>query len=151
VTDDELRQYAADLLLDHAQDVEFLTIHEAAEERLGHEISDEDARKVDTLMTKATVTVQIDGTTFESANDDGDDEDTAADDEPTEQRYALVSDDDDHHFVIHADRMDEWYGLDDDQINDGPEWAWQVGGAPNQVTFTNPLIFGEPLVTPSRE
>jgi hypothetical protein len=45
-----------------------------AEERLGHEISDEDARKVDALMTKATVTVEIDGETFESSSDDEDED-----------------------------------------------------------------------------
>jgi hypothetical protein len=75
VTDDELRQYAADLLLDHAHDVEFLSIVEMAPERLSHEISQEDAEKVYQLMTKATVTVEIDGTMFESANDDEEAED----------------------------------------------------------------------------
>jgi hypothetical protein len=61
------------------------------------------------------------------------------------KRYALVTDDDGHDYVIEADRRDEWYELDDDQINAGPAWAWPVGGAPSQVTFTDPLIFGEPL------
>lgn len=70
---------------------------------------------------------------------------------PAGPRYALVEDDDGHHYVVEADHVDEWYELDDDQINDGPAWAWPVGGAPNQVTFTNPLIFGEPLAAPSRE
>lgn len=62
-----------------------------------------------------------------------------------EKRYCVVSDDDGHHYVIEADHQDEWFTLTDDEINDGPEWAWSVGGAPNMVTFTNPLIFGEPL------
>jgi len=60
-------------------------------------------------------------------------------------RYCIVSDNDGHDYVIEADHVDEWYELDDDQINAGLSWAWPVGGAPNQVTFTNPLIFGEPL------
>lgn len=62
-----------------------------------------------------------------------------------ETRYCIVSDDDGHNYVIDASHVDEWYELDDDQINAGPEWAWLVGGSVNQVTFTNPLIFGEPL------
>lgn len=61
------------------------------------------------------------------------------------QRYCLVSDDDGHDYVIEVEHRDEWYELDDDAINDGPSWAWQVGGAPNQVTFTNPEIFGVPV------
>ncbi|HET9889692.1 MAG TPA: hypothetical protein VFQ42_04255 [Mycobacterium sp.] len=39
----------------------------------------------------------------------------------------------------------EGHELSDDEINDGPSWAWQVGGALNQVTFTAPEIFGEPV------
>jgi hypothetical protein len=62
-----------------------------------------------------------------------------------EQRYCIVTDDDGHTFVIEAEHEDEWFTLDDDQINAGPSWAWQVSGSTNQVTFTNPLIFGEPL------
>jgi hypothetical protein len=62
------------------------------------------------------------------------------------KRYALVQDDDCHWYVVEADRVDEWYELDDDQINAGQPWMRQVGGAPNQVTFTDPLIFGKPFV-----
>lgn len=65
--------------------------------------------------------------------------------QPEPKRYCLVSDDDGHHYVIEVEHRDEWYELDDDAINDGPAWAWQVGGAPNQVTFTNPVIFGVPV------
>jgi hypothetical protein len=58
VTDDEIREYATTLILDHARDVEYLSIHEMAEQHApSGEISDEDARKVDDLITKATVTV----------------------------------------------------------------------------------------------
>lgn len=53
MTDDEIREYATTLILERARDVEFLSIHEMAD----GEISDEDARKVDNLITKATVTV----------------------------------------------------------------------------------------------
>lgn len=61
------------------------------------------------------------------------------------QRYCLVSDDDGHHYVIEAEHHGEWYELDDDQINAGQTWAWQVGGAPSAVTFTDPEIFGKPI------
>lgn len=58
MTDDEIREYATTLILEHARDIEYLSIHEMAEEHLeGGEISDEDARKVDDLITKATVEV----------------------------------------------------------------------------------------------
>lgn len=60
-------------------------------------------------------------------------------------RYCLVTDDDCHHYVIEAEHRDEWYELDDDQINAGLPWAWQVGGEPGQVTFTAPEIFGQPV------
>lgn len=63
----------------------------------------------------------------------------------SEKRYCLVTDDDGHDFVIEAAQVDAWYELSDDEINEGLPWAWPVGGAPNQVTFTNPLIFGEEL------
>lgn len=62
------------------------------------------------------------------------------------QRYCLVSDDDGHHYVIEVEHRDEWYELDDSAINDGLAWAWLVGGAPNQVTFTDVEIFGDPIV-----
>jgi hypothetical protein len=61
------------------------------------------------------------------------------------QRYALVQDGDCHWYVIEAEHVEEFYELDDDAINDGQPWLWQVGGAPNQVTFTDPTIFGEAL------
>lgn len=57
MTDDELREYATTVVLDHARDVEGLAVYEMAEDNIGHEISDEDARKVLDLCRKATVTV----------------------------------------------------------------------------------------------
>jgi hypothetical protein len=57
MTDDELKDYATTLLLEHARDVQYLSIFEMAEEHLGEEISDEDAEKVDKLMAEATITV----------------------------------------------------------------------------------------------
>jgi hypothetical protein len=58
VTEDELREYAETLILEHARDVEFLSIHEMAEEHApGGVITDEEARVVDDLIAKATVTV----------------------------------------------------------------------------------------------
>ena len=57
MTDDELRAYATALILEHARDIEYLSIFEMAEEHTSASISDEDAAKVDQLLTKATVTV----------------------------------------------------------------------------------------------
>ena len=60
-------------------------------------------------------------------------------------RYLLQQDDDGHWYVIPADKRDEF----DTWLSDGyvtqpqPTWAWQVGGHPNNVTFTEPEIFGE--------
>lgn len=59
MTDDELREYATTLILEHCRDVEFMTIFEMAEEHTGEEISDEDARKVDALLTKAKIKVKF--------------------------------------------------------------------------------------------
>ena len=67
-------------------------------------------------------------------------------DQPELTRYTLVQDNSSYDYVIDASHVDEWYELDDDAINAGPPWAWQVGGALSAVTFTNPLIFGEPLM-----
>lgn len=61
------------------------------------------------------------------------------------QRYMLVSDDDGHDYVIEASHEVEWHGLDNDAINEGPAWAWPVGGSPTLVTFAAPLIDGDPL------
>jgi hypothetical protein len=58
MTEDECRAYAKALIEEHAIGVEFLTIHECAEDNVpGGVISDEDARAVDALIRAATVTV----------------------------------------------------------------------------------------------
>jgi hypothetical protein len=60
MTDEQLREYATTLILDHARDIEYLTIFEMADEHCeGGEISDEDAKRVDDLITKATVIVSF--------------------------------------------------------------------------------------------
>lgn len=60
MTEEELKDYATDLILAHARDVEYLSIFEMAETYLeAREISDEDAKKVNELMTKATITVSF--------------------------------------------------------------------------------------------
>lgn len=59
MTPDEIRAYATTLILDHARDVEYLTIHEMAEEHLdGGEISGDDAKAVSELISSATITVE---------------------------------------------------------------------------------------------
>ncbi len=58
MTPEERRDYAATLILNHARDVEYLTVHEMAEEHTeSGEISDEDAKAVHDLISKATVTI----------------------------------------------------------------------------------------------
>lgn len=59
MNEQELRRYAAGLILDHAQDIEYLSIHECAEDFTGEEISEEDARKVSALISRAIVTVRF--------------------------------------------------------------------------------------------
>lgn len=54
---EELREYAIDVILDHARDVEFSSLFDMAEHHLGHEIDIDDAHKVDRLITRATITV----------------------------------------------------------------------------------------------
>lgn len=59
MTDDELREYATTVILDHARDVEWLSLFEMAEEHLdGGEISDGDANEVMDLIRNATITVE---------------------------------------------------------------------------------------------
>jgi hypothetical protein len=81
VTDlDRLHRYAADLILDHATDVEYITISEVAENPEhgfpNGVISDEDVKVVDDLIERATVRVSwpdheyVYGNTFEDETDD---------------------------------------------------------------------------------
>lgn len=59
MTNDELREYATTLILEHARDIEYLTIFDMSEEHAGVYISDEDAEKVSELIGRATVTVEF--------------------------------------------------------------------------------------------
>lgn len=71
---DELRDYAATLILDHARNVEYLTIFEMAEDELGGELSEEDGRKVSDLINEATVVVSFPGTGVEYSSRDENEE-----------------------------------------------------------------------------
>jgi hypothetical protein len=60
MTEDERREYATALILEHARDISYLSIYEAAEEHAGvAEISDEDARAVHDLIVEASVSVSV--------------------------------------------------------------------------------------------
>lgn len=73
---DEHRQYAAELVLAHAQDVEYLSVFEMAWEYLEEgqlddgEVSDEDGRAVHDLIRTAVVTVTFPGCDLEWSNVD---------------------------------------------------------------------------------
>jgi hypothetical protein len=57
---DLLRDYAAELIFDHAPGVEWLTIHECAEDRDGFEdFTEEDALIVDSMINGSVVSVVI--------------------------------------------------------------------------------------------
>lgn len=59
MTADQIRAYAKALLIEHAKEVEYVSIHECAEESPhvpGGEIRDDDARAVSDLIASATVT-----------------------------------------------------------------------------------------------
>lgn len=71
---EEQRQYAAELVLAHAQDVEYLSVFEMAEEYHGEEIDDEDGRAVHDLVRTAIVTVTFPGCESEWTNEDEEDE-----------------------------------------------------------------------------
>lgn len=56
----ELEQYAADLILEAAKEIEFLTVFEGTDGREGFEnFSEEDAGQVWDLINGATITVLI--------------------------------------------------------------------------------------------
>lgn len=71
---------------------------------------------------------------------------------PAERRYQLESDNDSHRYLIPADRADEWDAWleipsDDPASWDVPEFAVAIDGG--AITFTNPMIGGEPVVFPA--
>jgi hypothetical protein len=55
MTESELKDYAYGLIMSHAQDVEWLTIHEMAEDF--EDFTDSDAHKVDELIGTAIIEV----------------------------------------------------------------------------------------------
>lgn len=58
MTDEDLKAYAEHLILSHATDVEWLSIHEMAEDYFnGEELADGDANEVQQFINTATVTV----------------------------------------------------------------------------------------------
>lgn len=60
MTRDERKEYARNLILSHARDIEYLTIFEASDEYLDAEISDDDADAVSCLIDSATISVSWD-------------------------------------------------------------------------------------------
>ncbi|HKR56385.1 MAG TPA: hypothetical protein VJS20_08790 [Gemmatimonadales bacterium] len=62
MTDEEMRDYAEALIVDHAIDVRFVTVIECYDEyawrKCDAEISEEDARKVHDLIHKAKITIE---------------------------------------------------------------------------------------------
>lgn len=65
LTEEEKYDYAEHLILEHATDVEFLTVFEAADQYFGlgddEELSDEDGRDVNQIIDRAIVTVTFPG------------------------------------------------------------------------------------------
>lgn len=77
MTPDEQRQYAATLILEHARNIEYMSVFEMAEEHLedADEISDEDGRAVHDMISKATVAVSFPDSDLEWTNQDDEGED----------------------------------------------------------------------------
>jgi hypothetical protein len=72
MTTEEIQRYAATLVLEHACDVEYLSVFEMAEEFHGEEIGDEDGRAVHDLVRAAIVTVTFPGCDLVWSNKDED-------------------------------------------------------------------------------
>jgi hypothetical protein len=61
MTPAELKAYAEKLILEHSQEVGFLSIVEMAEDHApGGKITEDEARQVDELIAQATITVSWD-------------------------------------------------------------------------------------------
>lgn len=75
MTPEEQRQYAATLILEHARNVAYMSVFEMAEEHLedADEISDEDAKAVHDLISKATITISFPDSDLEWSNQDDED------------------------------------------------------------------------------
>jgi hypothetical protein len=62
MTPDEIREHATGLILDHARDVEWLSIHESLEDfDLTADEADRVAKQIDEFIAKATITVELPG------------------------------------------------------------------------------------------
>lgn len=69
-------------------------------------------------------------------------------------RYFVDQDHDCHWYIVPSHREDEWNAWlaipsDDERSWDVPEWATEVGGAPNRVTFIDPVNGSTPTPPPS--
>lgn len=53
----EAREYAEHLIREHATDIEWMTIHEMAEDYFGNDLDDEDARQVYEALCTARLKV----------------------------------------------------------------------------------------------
>lgn len=58
--EDDVRDYAEHLILTHSEDIEWLTIHEMAEDYFGNDLSEGDAERVDTAIRTARISVRWD-------------------------------------------------------------------------------------------
>jgi hypothetical protein len=61
MTDEEIREFAREVVEDHATDIEFMSVWELYDAWHAEEISKEDAIRVHDLATKARVTVWLPG------------------------------------------------------------------------------------------
>ena len=61
MTDEEIRELATELILDHARDIEWLTINECLPEGLSEADANAAAKEIDDLIVKATITVELPG------------------------------------------------------------------------------------------
>lgn len=62
MNDTEIRELATEIILDHARDVEWLTINECLPEGLSPDEAERAAKEIDDLIAKATITVELPGT-----------------------------------------------------------------------------------------
>jgi hypothetical protein len=56
------------------------------------------------------------------------------------ERFFIDCDDDGHWYVVPVAMRPAWEVWLDEDPNDVPEWAREVGGAVNYVTFSDPEV-----------
>ena len=56
--EDDVRDYAEYLIREHVEDIEWLTIHEMADDYFGNGLSDDEAEQVDQAIKTAIVSVR---------------------------------------------------------------------------------------------